>query len=312
MSFDLAIRGKFEGVADFSNIKDPDLLQHTLDIHNETFKMFSAYVSIAGHLKVINRDRLFARDGFSDILDYAKQVFGWKQANIYTYLKVGEKFTDDNGKIYPEFEAFSLSQLDRLSSLGTREQIKGAIDKGFFNPQMSAKTIQKTVKAVKDDLEREQYSEELIAAHKEAYGEDVDLTEFDIENSGMLLRRQPRTHRYHVLEPKQLVDMYDLDFMVIDYIQSSYRHNLLQAMKDEGLSMVLSSFIDKAMNPSLLEKISNTYGGDKWAKPIVYFVSPTVAQVTFHNLGFSHDFIMVTLKDLSMEEQEENAINIQL
>ena len=150
---------------------------------------------VAMRLFVIKKEELYKDDGFTDIYDYTKKVFGYGKNMTYKMVKtaetlVEEKILDENKVEYRSIichdeSDYSMSQLFELGTLAPKEVVELDAD-GAINPSMSTKEIREVVKDTKEMMKKESESEEEPTEDGEAEVEEgeaivVDTTAFKAE-----------------------------------------------------------------------------------------------------------------------------------
>ena len=106
-------------------------------------------------LSEIKNDNLFEDDGFKDICDYAKTMFGFGKSVTYALIKVANKFVNHETKksIYYNEEDnkdYNYSQLEPLTQFET-ETVTEFVENGDINADMTVKEIKAFIKSLKED-----------------------------------------------------------------------------------------------------------------------------------------------------------------
>lgn len=105
------------------------------------------FEKIAFNLHWINRKQAFKSDGFSSIVEYAQNTFGYQKTTCYSLISVVDRFAkrDDKGNMLESFDdrvkGFSTSKLSLMVNLTDAE-----IDS--LNPGMSVREIKDFVKSL--------------------------------------------------------------------------------------------------------------------------------------------------------------------
>lgn len=137
-------------------LTDKKLLSHTKTIVKLMTTTKRNMFEISAILLVIRNEKLYEKDGFKDVFDYAEKLFGYKKNMVYKMTTTAEKFIekDTTGKEYVsilthENEDYSVSQLIELNSLEPDTATK-LDDLEVISPKMATKEIREIVKAYKN------------------------------------------------------------------------------------------------------------------------------------------------------------------
>ena len=149
---------------------------------------------VAMRLLVIKKEELYKDDGFVNIYDYTKKVFGYGKNMTYKMIStaetlVEEKMLDENKVEYRSIichddSDYSMSQLFELGTLAPKEVVELDAD-GAINPSMTTKEIREVVKDTKEMMKNEAESEESTEGDEAEIEEGeaivVDTTAFKAE-----------------------------------------------------------------------------------------------------------------------------------
>ena len=129
----------------------PTLTNNTLKtatetIINELKTQEKAGLKIAFLMACIDKQELYADDGFKSAADYGMKVFGWKKSQAYAYIKAGNKFLDENGvTLLPADGEYTISQLVPLLPLPL-DETQSMNEQKEITPSMTIKEIKEAVK----------------------------------------------------------------------------------------------------------------------------------------------------------------------
>lgn len=129
----------------------PTLSNNTLKtatetIINELKTQEKAGLKIAFVMACIDKQELYADDGFKSAADYGMKVFGWKKSQAYAYIKAGNKFLDENGvTLLPADGEYTISQLVPLLPLPL-DETQTMNEQKEITPSMTIKEIKEAVK----------------------------------------------------------------------------------------------------------------------------------------------------------------------
>lgn len=143
----------------------PTLSNNTLKtatetIINELKTQEKAGLKIAFVMACIDKQELYAEDGFNSAADYGMKVFGWKKSQAYAYIKAGNKFLDENGvTLLPADGEYTISQLVPLLPLPL-DETQSMNEQKEITPSMTIKEIKEAVKKHTKPEEEEDEAEE--------------------------------------------------------------------------------------------------------------------------------------------------------
>lgn len=150
---------------------------------------YSLY-EVAMRLLVIKKEELFKDDGFTNIYDYTKKMFGYGKNMTYKMISTAETLVEQKGEEYRSIichdeSDYSMSQLFELGTLAPKEVVELDAD-GAINPSMTTKEIREVVKDTKEMMKKEAENEEEPTEEGEAEIEEgeaivVDTTAFKAE-----------------------------------------------------------------------------------------------------------------------------------
>lgn len=148
---------------------------------------------VAMRLLVIKKEELYKDDGFTNVYDYTKKMFGYGKNMAYKMITtaealVEEKMLDENKVEYRSIIChddcdYSMSQLFELGTLAPKEVVALDAD-GAINPSMTTKEIREVVKETKEEKKEAESEEEPTEGETEIEeGEPiiVDTTAFKSE-----------------------------------------------------------------------------------------------------------------------------------
>ena len=148
---------------------------------------YSLY-EVAMRLLVIKKEELYKDDGFTNVYDYTKKMFGYGKNMTYKMITTAETLVEQKGEEYRSIichdeSDYSMSQLFELGTLAPKEVVELDAD-GAINPSMTTKEIREVVKDTKEMMKNETESEEPTEGETEIEdGEPiiVDTTAFKAE-----------------------------------------------------------------------------------------------------------------------------------
>ena len=124
---------------------------------------YSLY-EVAMRLLVIKKEELYKDDGFTNIYDYTKKMFGYGKNMTYKMISTAETLVEQKGDEYRSIichdeSDYSMSQLFELGTLAPKEVVELDAD-GAINPSMTTKEIREVVKDTKEMMKNESEGEE--------------------------------------------------------------------------------------------------------------------------------------------------------
>lgn len=99
---------------------------------------------IAKILDTVAEDKLYVKDGFKSVADYANQIFGIEKQNAYMLARAGKIYNDK--KASDELKAFSPSNLHEIRNV-PREALEQSIKDGTINSNSTQKVLREYAKA---------------------------------------------------------------------------------------------------------------------------------------------------------------------
>ena len=148
---------------------------------------------VAMRLLVIKKEELYKDDGFTNVYDYTKKMFGYGKNMTYKMITtaealVEEKMLDENKVEYRSIIChddcdYSMSQLFELGTLAPKDVVELDAE-GAIDPSMTTKEIREVVKETKEEkkeAEGEEPTEEGEAEIEEGEAIVVDTTAFKAE-----------------------------------------------------------------------------------------------------------------------------------
>lgn len=162
------------------DFKDKKLASHTKAIEKLMNGVKKNMVEIAVRLRDIKENKLYEKDGYKDVFDYAQSVLEYKKGTVYKMIQCASKFIEatPDGKGYASIitrddEDYSVSQLMELNSLEADEAI--ALDEANkIDPSMSAKEIREVVTEYKKQNETKE--DDQTDDQTDDQAEEVDRT----------------------------------------------------------------------------------------------------------------------------------------
>lgn len=145
---DKSVEAKAEMSTDvFSKEMLTEFRKRSKAIKDSIGKIDDNFEKIAFNLHWINRKQAFKSEGFSSIVEYAQNTFGYQKTTCYSLISVVDRFAkrDDKGNMLESFDdrvkGFSTSKLSLMVNLTDTE-----IDS--LNPGMSVREIKDFVKSL--------------------------------------------------------------------------------------------------------------------------------------------------------------------
>lgn len=158
-----------KGIATVStphDFKDKKLANHTRAIEKLMNGVKKNMVEIAVRLRDIKENKLYEKDGYKDVFDYAQSVLDYKKATVYKMIQCATKFIEatPDGKGYASIitrdnEDYSVSQLMELNCLEADEAIM-LDEANKIDPSMSAKDIREVVAEYKKQNDAKEETEQ--------------------------------------------------------------------------------------------------------------------------------------------------------
>ena len=113
-----------------------------------------AYFTVAAIIAKVDREALYELDGFKNVHEWTEKEFGFKSSRSYSLLTIGQKWTeevtDKRGHVtgYTAIldPNFSTTQIEKMLPAG-KDKATELYEAGVIRPEMSAKEIEKAVKA---------------------------------------------------------------------------------------------------------------------------------------------------------------------
>ena len=149
---------------------------------------YSLY-EVAMRLLVISNEELYKDDGFTNIYEYTKKMFGYGKNMTYKMITTAKTLVEQKGEEYRSIichdeSDYSMSQLFELGTLAPKEVVELDAD-GAINPSMTTKEIREVVKDTKEMMKKESEGEEEPAEGETEVEEGepiiVDTTAFKSE-----------------------------------------------------------------------------------------------------------------------------------
>ena len=144
---------------------------------------------VAMRLLVIQDEELYKDDGFTNVYEYTKKMFGYGKNMAYKMITTAKTLVEQKGEQYRSIichddSDYSMSQLFELGTLAPKEVVELDAD-GAINPSMTTKQIREVVKDTKEMMKKESEGEEepTEGETEVEYGEPiiVDTTAFKAE-----------------------------------------------------------------------------------------------------------------------------------
>ena len=119
---------------------------------------------VAMRLLVIQDEELYKDDGFTNVYEYTKKMFGYGKNMAYKMITTAKTLVEQKGEQYRSIichddSDYSMSQLFELGTLAPKEVVELDAD-GAINPSMTTKQIREVVKDTKEMMKKESESEE--------------------------------------------------------------------------------------------------------------------------------------------------------
>ena len=161
-----------------------------------------AYFTVAAIIAKVDREALYELDGFKNVHEWTEKEFGFKSSRSYSLLTIGQKWTEEvldkrghvTGHVAVIDPNFSTTQIEKMLPAG-RDKATELYEAGVIRPEMSAKDIEKAIKAALHPQEDE--SEELETVEEPEAEEiptpeicirvtDENGTEYDVPESVLM------------------------------------------------------------------------------------------------------------------------------
>ena len=185
-----------KGIATVStphDFKDKKLANHTRAIEKLMNGVKKNMVEIAVRLRDIKENKLYEKDGYKDVFDYAQSVLDYKKATVYKMIQCATKFIEatPDGKGYASIitrdnEDYSVSQLMELNCLEADEAIM-LDEANKIDPSMSAKDIREVVAEYKKQNDAKEETEQEETEQEETDHEETEQEETEQEVDGTAL-----------------------------------------------------------------------------------------------------------------------------
>lgn len=122
-----------------------------------------AYFTVAAIIAKVDREALYELDGFKNVHEWTEKEFGFKSSRSYSLLTIGQKWTDEvidkrghvTGHVAVIDPNFSTTQIEKMLPAG-RDKAEELYEAGVIRPEMSAKEIEKAIKAALNPKEEEE------------------------------------------------------------------------------------------------------------------------------------------------------------
>ena len=139
-----------------------------------------AYFTVAVIIAKVDREALYELDGFKNVHEWTKKEFGFKSSRSYSLLTIGQKWTDAvidkrghvTGYVAVIDPNFSTTQIEKMLPAG-RDKAEELYEAGVIRPEMSAKDIEKAVKAA---LHPEEEELETVDEEQDEGENDTEVT----------------------------------------------------------------------------------------------------------------------------------------
>ena len=143
---------------------------------------------VAMRLLVIKKEELYKDDGFTNVYDYTKKMFGYGKNMTYKMITTAETLVEQKGEEYRSIIChddcdYSMSQLFELGTLAPKEVVELDAE-GAISPSMTTKEIREVVKDTKEmkkEADGEEEPTEGEAEIEEGEAIVVDTTAFKAE-----------------------------------------------------------------------------------------------------------------------------------
>lgn len=122
-----------------------------------------AYFTVAAIIAKVDHEALYELDGFKNVHEWTEKEFGFKSSRSYSLLTIGQKWTDEvidkrghvTGHVAVIDPNFSTTQIEKMLPAG-RDKAEELYEAGVIRPEMSAKDIEKAIKAALNPKEEEE------------------------------------------------------------------------------------------------------------------------------------------------------------
>ena len=122
-----------------------------------------AYFTVAAIIAKVDHEGLYELDGFKNVHEWTEKEFGFKSSRSYSLLTIGQKWTDAvidkrghvTGHVAVIDPNFSTTQIEKMLPAG-RDKAEELYEAGVIRPEMSAKDIEKAIKAALHPKEEEE------------------------------------------------------------------------------------------------------------------------------------------------------------
>lgn len=140
-----------------------------------------AYFTVAAIIAKVDREALYELDGFMNVHEWTEKEFGFKSSRSYSLLTIGQKWTaavvDKRGHVTGHVAVidpnFSTTQIEKMLPAGL-DKAEELYEAGVIRPEMSAKEIEKAVKAALHPEEAEEL--ETVEEEQDEGANDSEVT----------------------------------------------------------------------------------------------------------------------------------------
>lgn len=125
--------------------KNPELNRATAELIATVQSEAKSIMERAKILAEINERKLFAEDGFKNIVEYGEKLFHWKKAYIYQLIAAWNKYGEAPLLLPDGTEAkFNAGQYQEMATI-SHEQAQELVSNGTITPDMTTKAIREAV-----------------------------------------------------------------------------------------------------------------------------------------------------------------------
>lgn len=158
--------------AEYSDIKEY--------IKNSILKIRENYIAIGYWLKFVNSQKMYIKDGFSSIEEFAEKTYKISKSTAYRLMEINTEFSKNGNspELAEEYKDFSKSQLQELLTLPPEQR-------EVVTPEMTVSEIREIKKKSSTDDETIRiFIQELKDLSPENYANEKALKEYLLEEYG--------------------------------------------------------------------------------------------------------------------------------
>lgn len=143
-----------------------DWIEWKEDIRNRMEDTVENFIVIGYRFKQIRESRIFEKDNFKSLEEFAKAEYGLSKSTVYRFIKINDKYSvgGNSMEIRPEFTGYGYSQLQEMLYLSETE-----IEE--VNPGMTVKEIRAVRRGNEEQQEAEKtkLNQEVEEEYEKAY-----------------------------------------------------------------------------------------------------------------------------------------------